>query len=662
MGDYSVRLLNNFTTKTVKINIIHIKAIEKQLGFFISEEMAKSFPHITILQFIISELAPNCDRMLYLDSDLVVKSDILELFNVNLKGNYAAAIINAETIFLKGEKINETFNQGVVLYNIPAILNSDEIKVRLLEIENSKNFDSASLNFFNYIFDNKILQLPIKYNFMPVCLDLYNSKWKIKDINFLYHTTYRNKKELYSDAAIIHYTTDVKPWNFLDSALASEWISEYLKADIPHDLVKLEQQNEPYAISVIMPCFNSEKYVKSTLDAILKQQFDNYEVICLDDKSTDNTLTILREYEKNYDNVRVVASEHFGQGHQRNIGIQMAKGKYIYFADSDDLIRADSLKKIYNYAEENNLDLLYFEGNAFYDDPLLEQVYPQYKTAYHRREAYPKVYSGRELYILFRNAGEFIVSPGIQLIKRSLLIENKLKFPQISIYEDEIFSRKVLLKAKRVKCIDLQLLFRRVRKKSVMTAKSWENRVTSLSVVIQELLKDFENYKEDIPLLKAFSIHLRLYMKRMASIYSELSAQSATSIWNLLLPEQWELLLLALYIENENTQAQKRIEKISQAYTQQLQNSNEELKDLYNEVKKLKGNINMLTNKCLALETEREGLNLKVKNLKVEVENAKRNIDLQRKEINHLSIDKSVLLQEIEILNCKMGLSNKRCK
>ena len=92
-------------------------------------------------------------------------------------------------------------------------------------------------------------------------------------------------------------------------------------------------------VSVIIPVFNVEKYLEECLESILAQTLKEIEIICVNDGSVDNSLSILKEYEKKYPQIKVLKNKtNMGQGYTRNIGIKEASGLYIGFVDSDDYV------------------------------------------------------------------------------------------------------------------------------------------------------------------------------------------------------------------------------------------------------------------------------------------------------------------------------------
>lgn len=105
-------------------------------------------------------------------------------------------------------------------------------------------------------------------------------------------------------------------------------------------------------VSVIVPVFNTEKYLKKCIESILNQSLRNIEIIFIDDGSTDNSLTIIEEYAKKDKRIKIISKLNEGQGIARNMGITEACGQYIAFIDSDDFVEKDMLEKLYNTSKK----------------------------------------------------------------------------------------------------------------------------------------------------------------------------------------------------------------------------------------------------------------------------------------------------------------------
>ena len=113
-------------------------------------------------------------------------------------------------------------------------------------------------------------------------------------------------------------------------------------------------------ISVIIAAYNAEEYLSETMDSIFLQTMDNsdYEVIVVNDGSSDNTLSILNSYKANYSNLTIIDKENGGPSFARNAGLDIAKGEYIFFFDADDILELDALTSMYDAASEKQADLL----------------------------------------------------------------------------------------------------------------------------------------------------------------------------------------------------------------------------------------------------------------------------------------------------------------
>lgn len=112
-------------------------------------------------------------------------------------------------------------------------------------------------------------------------------------------------------------------------------------------------------VSVIIPCYNAEKYLKKSLDIILADKLKEIEIILINDGSTDNTLKLMKEYAKKYSQIKIITQKNAGQGKARNKGIKASLGKYIMFIDIDDFLVKDAISKFYEVAEKQKSDYVY---------------------------------------------------------------------------------------------------------------------------------------------------------------------------------------------------------------------------------------------------------------------------------------------------------------
>ncbi len=118
-------------------------------------------------------------------------------------------------------------------------------------------------------------------------------------------------------------------------------------------------------VSVIMPIYNAEKYLKKSVRSILNEKYKNIELICVNDGSTDDSLIILNQLAKNDNRIKIINEENAGPAHARNVGLDNAKGKYVSFVDSDDFIDELTHYKLVEIAESEEADIVVFGGNPF---------------------------------------------------------------------------------------------------------------------------------------------------------------------------------------------------------------------------------------------------------------------------------------------------------
>ena len=111
-------------------------------------------------------------------------------------------------------------------------------------------------------------------------------------------------------------------------------------------------------VSVIVPVYNVEKYIRKCLDSLVNQTLENIEIIIVDDGSTDTSKDIIKEYMDKYKNIKYYQKENGGLGDARNYGLQYATGKYIAFLDSDDYIRVRTYQLMYEKAEKEDSDIV----------------------------------------------------------------------------------------------------------------------------------------------------------------------------------------------------------------------------------------------------------------------------------------------------------------
>ena len=111
-------------------------------------------------------------------------------------------------------------------------------------------------------------------------------------------------------------------------------------------------------VSLIIPIYNVEKYLRKCLDSVINQSFSDIEIICVDDNSTDNTVSIIKKYASQYDFIKVVENKtKTTGGNCRNIGLNLAQGEFVYFCDSDDYVKPNLFQQCISRTKSTNADI-----------------------------------------------------------------------------------------------------------------------------------------------------------------------------------------------------------------------------------------------------------------------------------------------------------------
>lgn len=245
-------------------------------------------------------------------------------------------------------------------------------------------------------------------------------------------------------------------------------------------------------ISVIVPIYNVEKYIRECVESVMKQTLKEIEIVCVNDGTPDGSMAIVEELAKADDRIVIVNKENGGLSSARNAGIQRAKGEYIHFLDSDDYLIPEALEELYGYVREHQLDNIYFDACSFFETEEIHQAQKSYETYYQRNASYDSVYSGTEIFIEMRKNKDFKPSACLQMPKRSLLLENQISFYEGILHEDNLFSLQMVTVEKRVMHVKKDYYMRRVHENSIMTVGKGIRNAYGYFVCNQEIIRFME--------------------------------------------------------------------------------------------------------------------------------------------------------------------------
>lgn len=222
-------------------------------------------------------------------------------------------------------------------------------------------------------------------------------------------------------------------------------------------------------VSVIVPVYNTGEYLRPCLNSIKRQTLDSFEVLCIDDGSTDNSSEILKEYCDGDIRFKYFKKENGGLSSARNYGINKAIGKYLYYCDSDDKIEPQTLEELFKRMEMDSLDIMYFGAKTIYESSDLTKKNKLTKDNYIRTHNYPDVYVGIDLLEQLYKNNEYMVSACLQIIRKEYLDRCGVRFENGLLYEDNVYTFKTLFSAQKAGVINDRFYIRRVRKGSITT-------------------------------------------------------------------------------------------------------------------------------------------------------------------------------------------------
>ena len=250
-------------------------------------------------------------------------------------------------------------------------------------------------------------------------------------------------------------------------------------------------------VSVVIPVYNVEDFLGECLDSIVNQTLDDIEIICVNDGSTDRSLDILNDYASHDDRFTVIDQENGGHAVATNRGMKLAKGKYLFLMDSDDILELTALEDTYKLAEEKNVDFVLFQAINYYMDTNEYVKAENYSMNALADYVGDKVFNYKDIKdYLF----DISVTPWTKLYNREFIERCGASFPEGLVFEDNVFFWEVLFNAERIVFLRKYLFKRRWYSTSSTTSggKHFADSIAVNNLVIQRFIDYglFEEYKD----------------------------------------------------------------------------------------------------------------------------------------------------------------------
>lgn len=262
-------------------------------------------------------------------------------------------------------------------------------------------------------------------------------------------------------------------------------------------------------ISFIVPIYNVEEYLAQCINSILNVDYNNKEIILINDGSTDGSEDICREFKKKYENIRFINKKNEGLSVTRNLGIIKATGEYIFFIDSDDFYAYDFSKDIKEVINESSHDVILYDYRYYYQlhDAFVLPKKEVNKSKMNNNNGVQVL----EYYLDHQKNVQWIVVQGIY--KKDFLIENKLYFEKGRFYEDILWMPEVFLKANSVHHIDANIYVYRLEREGQITSEISEKSLIDNLYVMEYWEKKLRKYNlnEDLKEKIMKSLVIRYY-------------------------------------------------------------------------------------------------------------------------------------------------------
>ena len=224
-------------------------------------------------------------------------------------------------------------------------------------------------------------------------------------------------------------------------------------------------------ISVIIPVYNTKLYLKDAIESVLQQKDFIFEIIIIDDGSTDGSGDLLEKLYGKNDIIRIRHTKNNGQGQARNFGTKLATGDFIYYFDSDDIIEINLFNKFHQtFSQIPDLELFCFSGESFLDPKIsIEDISnpSELSSKAFKRKINMSYNSGEEAFNILVANNSFTPVPWLYIFKKSILLDNNFEFRTIK-YEDEEFTHQLFLFAGKTFISNDIFIYRRVRADSTM--------------------------------------------------------------------------------------------------------------------------------------------------------------------------------------------------
>ena len=403
--------------------------------------------------------------------------------------------------------------------NLNSSMNNYTLKKSIFinqEFNEIDKFFKKDLNLFH--------QIEIHYNTKKIKTLLWNLKRnENKEEYFKY--LYKDVFEILKNQKFLHLEFkkfEIRLFNYLII------YGDKIGADIFLNSLRYNEINPK--ISIIIPIFNSENFIEECLNSLIYQTFKNFEIICVNDGSTDNTLEILKEFQNKDKRIHIINQNNRGEEIARNVGMKESKGEYLMFLDSNDIFKNTMLEELYAKIKKNNLEIIICNSINF---KILnnEKIFDEHKNyifSNERKFFFEQTFSSQNIDKYFFEI--FIWWPWDKIFKKDFIENLEIDFKNLNSTNYLIYIYLTVLSSKKISFIDKIFINHRIGVK-LSKENFKENKCDNYYFAIKELKKFikeknlYKKFKQDfINYVASFSIWRleSLYGKSFCYLYQKL--------------------------------------------------------------------------------------------------------------------------------------------
>lgn len=257
-------------------------------------------------------------------------------------------------------------------------------------------------------------------------------------------------------------------------------------------------------VSIIVPCYNVEKYVAECVNSVILQDYENWECILINDGSKDNTFNLIKSLALEEDRIHVFTQKNLGLSATRNKGIENANGEFLFFLDSDDILTSDAISSLVSSFQDNDIITGIIISAAFSKGNMIRKA-----QLLHPKES--EINFENTNFEVLRRTMETGLTPVAQnrLYRKDFIEDHQLRFKSEILHEDELWFFETMLFAKNVKFINKETYFYRIDNQDSITKNVGDRNLESYIQIMEEIVKNYSQHKNFALISSWYTVYIK---------------------------------------------------------------------------------------------------------------------------------------------------------